>query len=259
MPFLEQDGLKYYQFENLQAVGIKHGIFSRHGGVSPAPWDSLNLGGSLGDSRDNVIENRRRIFSIFDLPVASIFDVWQVHSADIIHTQQARPLDGPHQKGDGILSKTPGLSLFMRFADCVPILLYDPVQKAAGIVHSGWQGTVKKIVTQAILALKDQYHSQSEDILGCIGPSIGPDHYIVGSDVVAQVQKSYQGRSQELLKVENGNTYFNLWQANQIQMEELGLKSIEVARICTACHVDDWYSHRQENGKTGRFGAIIAI
>lgn len=259
MPFNEKNGLKYFQFNNLADEGILHGIFCRHGGVSPAPWQSLNLGGSLGDSRENIIENRRRIFSIFNFPIESLFDVWQVHGADVICTTAPRPLDAPHQKADAILTDEMTITLFMRFADCVPILLFDPVKQVVGLVHAGWQGTVKKIVTAAIRTMEKQYACDTTDIICGIGPSIGPDHYEIGSDVAKQVQNVFSDRSEELLIKRDRKTYLDLWAANRIQLEELRVKSIEVSGICTACHIDDWYSHRQEHGRTGRFGAIISL
>ena len=259
MTFHEHHGLRYFQFDLFPAAEVVHGLFTRHGGVSPRPWESLNLGGTVGDERANVIENRRRIFEAVDRPVESIFDVWQVHSKDVVVTDRVRPLDEPHRKADAILTNQSDVTLFMRFADCVPILLYDPKQKAVGIVHAGWQGTVKKIAAESVCAMQKAYGSRPEDILAGIGPSIGPDHYEIQSDVESQVHAVFDGRAAEVLSRRHGASYLDLWTANRLTLEASGVKEIEVAAICTACAVADWYSHRGEAGRTGRYGALMAL
>ncbi len=259
MSFIQCDGLTYFVFESFQKLGIKHGVFSRLGGVSPSPWKSLNLGGTVGDSRQNVIENRKKIFDIFGRNVSSIYDVWQVHSDIVLSSNQPRPLDQPHEQGDAILTNQSQITLFMRFADCVPILLYDPVQHVVGIVHAGWQGTVKKIAAKTVEKMVETYRSDPKNILAGIGPSIGPDHYTIGEDVISQVKQSYNGHSNEILIGGSKSTKMNLWKANEIALKEAGVVQIEQANICTACDLQHWYSHRAEHGKTGRFGALITL
>jgi copper oxidase (laccase) domain-containing protein len=95
--------------------------------------------------------------------------------------------------------------------------------------------------------------------MAAIGPSIGADHYEVGPDVIAQVEQAFGADAKSLIDLRDGRTYLDLWGANRLQLEKSGLKQIEVAGLCTACHLDDWFSHRAEKGKTGRFGALIAL
>ncbi len=259
MAIVTPGALRYFSFESFPDKELQQGIFMRHGGVSPTPWVSLNTATTVGDSRDNIIENRRRIFSVLGRPVESIFDVWQVHGSQVICTEQPRPLDSPHQRADAIITDCPEITLFMRFADCVPIFLFDPVHKVVAIVHAGWKGTVDKIVSKSVAAMQARYHTQSADILAGIGPSIGPDHYEIGTDVARQVEAAFGQDAPEVLSRDEGRTKFNLWQANLINLRNSGVKEIELARICTACQTGDWYSHRAEHGKTGRFGAVLAI
>ncbi len=259
MTFSYCNGLKYYHFQSFDQKGIVHGFFSRQGGVSPEPWASLNLGGTNGDSRDHVIENRKRIFDCVGRKPESIFDVWQVHGTDVICAEHPRALDAEHQKADIIITNRPEVTLLMRFADCVPILLFDPIQHVVGLVHAGWMGTVKKAVSAAVMSMEEKFSCQPRNIHAGIGPSIGPDHYTIGDDVIQWVRRSFGNRADEILINSSNSTRFDLWRANEILIQEAGVEQIEVARICTACENDDWYSHRAEYGMTGRFGVLIAL
>lgn len=261
MAFVESDGLRAYQFELYQDCQIIQGIFTRQGGISPAPWASLNLGGTVGDERANVVENRRRIFEWAGRPVESIFDVWQVHGTTVVCTRDPRPLDGPHHPADAILTDRPEITLFMRFADCVPIFLHDPQRKVVGIVHAGWKGTVNKAVAAAVSAMRTEYACLPVDILAGIGPSISRSQYEVGTEVVEQVKHAFDDKPSQMLEENSGRTFLDLWEANRCSLEECGLipEHIQIAGICTAQNMQDWFSYRGEKGKTGRFGALIAL
>lgn len=258
MPFFHQNGLRYYTFE-IFPKNITQAVFTRQGGVSPHPWDSLNVGGSIGDDITHVRENRIRSFKALGRVPESIHDVWQVHSADVVYADEPRPLDTQYHKADIMLTDNPQVTLFMRFADCTPILLYDPKKQVVGTVHSGWLGTVRRATQAAIEAMQERYATNPTDILAAIGPAIGPDHYEVGEDVILQVRDAFGVQGGSLLEKHGKSIHFDLWKANRILLENAGVKQIETAGICTACHTDDWFSHRAEKGKTGRFGAMIAL
>jgi YfiH family protein len=147
----------------------------------------------------------------------------------------------------------------MRFADCVPILFHDPKKGVVGIAHAGWLGTVRGAAKTAVETMVSRYGSQPGDILAAIGPSIGPDHYEIGRDVIVQIQDCFGAQADGLLKTKKRRTYLDLWAANALQLRHAGVEKIELAEICTACHLDDWFSHRAEKGKTGRFGALIGL
>jgi polyphenol oxidase len=256
---VEAAGLSYYQFDIFPKGKIIQAIFTRNGGVSPSPWESLNQGGTTGDSRPRVVENRRLAFEIMGLQVSTIFDVWQIHGSKIVDAELPRDLDMPHEKADGIVTAKKGVTLFMRFADCVPILLFDPIKQVIAIIHAGWQGTVNHICATAVSHLQAKYGSTPGDILSGIGPSIGPDHYYVKDDVIARVQKSFPDDWHRLLMETDRGILLNLWEANKITLGNSGVQKVELANICTSCNLDDWYSHRAENGKTGRFGVLLAL
>jgi YfiH family protein len=258
MPFRQLGSLRIFEFETLSRPGLVHAIFTRQGGVSPAPWQSLNVGATVGDDRERVIENRRRAFAAVGREWGSLHDVWQVHSADIVLAGQPRG-DRPLVQADGLISATPAVTLFMRFADCVPILLFDPRKQAVGLVHAGWLGTVRRIASLAVRSMGSAFGSNPADILAGVGPSIGPDHYPVGEDVVLQVREAFGSEADRHLRREDGRVSFDLWTANQVVLEQAGIGSIEMAGVCTACHPEDWYSHRGDQGRTGRFGGLIAL
>ena len=257
MPFTEKDKLRYFQFNTIQ---VPHGIFTRHGGSSPEPWGSLNVGGTVGDDPVRVRSNRNLSLQVLDRQPTSVFDAWQVHGAESICAVTPRPDSEPTQKADIIFTDKPNLTLYMRFADCVPILMHDPKKNIIGIGHAGWMGTLRGVATAMVETAAQQYGSKPEDIIAGIGPSIGSDHYEVGTDVIEQAQQKFQGElDQVLIPQPNGRIHFDLWRANQLLLEKAGVSNIEIAGICTACNTQDWFSHRAEKGHTGRFGALIAL
>ncbi len=264
MPFHQPDRIRYYTFDLLDEAGVLNAAITRRGGVSPQPWDSLNVGGTVGDDPDRVLENRRRMFQALGRTIESLYDVWQVHGAEVVCASAPRRPDEEHRKADIILTDQPGVTLLMRFADCVPIFLFDPLKKVVGLVHAGWKGVVQQTAFFAIQAMQRSYGSSPANILAAIGPSIGPHHYEVGPEVVAQVQQTFGADASELLQPSlnqngGGRAYLDLWSANRLILQRAGVRRIEIAGICTACAVEDWYSHRAEHGRTGRFGALIAL
>jgi len=259
MGFQHRDGLRYYQFDLFQDQPIFHAVLTRQGGVSKPPYDSLNTGGTVGDDPEAVLENHKRIYNILDYPYDSRFDVWQVHGSRMMTAEAPRPIGEYHSKADGILTDKPGITLFMRFADCVPILLYDPIKKVIGIAHAGWQGTCLKIAKAAIAKMAERYGSRAEDILAGIGPSICWECYEVGEEVFRAFQKAFEHQTEALFHIKDGGLYLDLWKANQRLLKEAGVLQIQTADICTACHTQDWYSHRAEKGNTGRFGVLMAF
>lgn len=259
MPFHQPDLIRYYTFESLDDERIKHAVFTRRGGISPEPWASLNVGGLRGDDPERVYQNRVDSFHELRRDPESVYDVWQVHSQDVIWTTGPRPASVRHRKADAILTDRPEVTLFMRFGDCVPILLHDPTKKVVGVVHAGWMGTVKGIISETVETMQAVYRSHPGDILAAIGPSIAVHHYEVGQEVVDQVKEQFGTVANDLLLQEDGSTFFDLWQANRYLLENSGVTKIEISGICTACNLEDWFSHRGEKGETGRFGALIAL
>lgn len=254
------DELAYYQFEQWKDTpGLIHGVFTRLGGVSHAPWASLNLGASVGDDPQAVAHNAERFYGALGLHRSHACTVWQVHGAETVIATEARPDQRWLAQADAILTERPNLPLSMRFADCVPVLLYDPVHPAIGLVHAGWRGTMIDVVGTALQKMSTAFGTHPADVQAGIGPSIGPECYQVGTEVVEAARSAFGELEGLVHYAADGSAYLDLWAANRKALERAGVEQIEVSGLCTACHTDEFFSHRAEHGRTGRFGAVIAL
>lgn len=260
MPFQQPDRVRYLTFDSLTLKGLTHAVFTRIGGESRGYLSSLNVGLTVGDDPEIVARNRQHAFQALNRPTSTLSDSWLVHQDHVLIYDAPRPSDQQvPAKADIILTDNPAVTLFMRYADCVPILLYDPVKKAIGLAHAGWQGTVLKVAQSAVAAMQSRYGTHPADLLAAIGPSISPQRYQVGPEVVQQVNQAFGADAPALLPQYGDATHFDLWAANQLTLEQAGLQQVELAGICTADNTADWFSHRAEQGKTGRFGVLLAL
>lgn len=260
MQRIVNSGPVYYRFEQwLAATPPTHGIFTRLGGVSAKPWDSLNVGSTVGDDPADVMRNKQLMIEALGLDPGQTCTVWQVHGNTTLVMNEPSMNGSVLQQADGMVTDKPGLALVMRFADCVPLLFYDPVKQVIGMAHAGWRGTVAGAGPSVIRKMQEVYGSKPSDIEAAIGPSIGPDYYQVGAEVVEAVRKAFGVIDNLVIHATDGSAYLNLWEANRIALLECGVGKIEVAGICTASNTAEFYSHRAERGRTGRFGAVMAL
>jgi hypothetical protein len=252
------DGLQFYQAAEWAAV--KHGIFTRHGGVSAAPWGTLNLGGTVGDSVAAVRTNHELLYAALGMNQRRVVTTWQVHSADVVIATQ--PVRGRRwlAQADALVTDRPDTPLVMRFADCTPLLFFDPVQGAIGMAHAGWRGTVQGVAAHTVKTMQQAYGSQPRDIQVIIGPSISPQCFQVGEEVVSALYERFGTLDGLMTRNPHDQTaYVDLWAANKLDLQRLGVEQIEIMGICTMQQTADFFSHRGEKGKTGRFGAAIAL
>ncbi len=259
MPWAQQGAVRWWEDEVLAGLGVRHGFFTRHGGVSPRPWASLNVGGSVGDDPARVAENRRRAFAALGLDPRSRYDAWQVHGAHAVRAEAPRRPTMPQLKADILLTRNPRVTLSMTFADCVPVVLYDPRRRALALVHAGWRGTVAGAASAAVRALAQAYGSRPRDLVAVIGPSIGPADYEVGEAVVTAVRAAFGDAADRFLPRVDGRWHFDLWAANAWQLHRAGVTQVRVVGLSTAAHTADWFSHRAEQGRTGRFAVLAAL
>lgn len=251
------DGIVRYGFPALEGVGVAHGALTRLGGVSQGPFATLNLGHTVGDDLAAVEENHRRVFAALEIGRDQVVSPYQVHGAAVRWVDEAHA--GTVQEAtDGLLTATPGIVLFFRFADCVPVLLFDPVRRVVGLAHAGWRGAANGVVAAAVAAFSRHAGSRPGDLWAGIGPAIGPCCYCVGSDVAVSVAHACPPESQ-VVRQEGKGLYLDLPGAVQAQLLAAGVGQVETSGLCTSCRSDEWFSHRASRGRTGRFGVFIML
>jgi YfiH family protein len=164
---------------------------------------------------------------------------------------------------DGLITNVPGLVLTTYYADCVPLYFIDPVKRAIGLSHSGWRGTVQKMVAVTLQRMQETYGCDLADLYAAIGPSICQDCYEVSEDVIEAFRENYKEQYWPGLfyKKENGRYQLNLWEANRIVLMEAGIRPerISLPNLCTCCNPEFLFSHRASKGKRGNLAAFLAI
>jgi YfiH family protein len=259
---------------------LVHGFSARPGGVSELQGEKvLNLGFAEWDSKENVLENRRRFQSALGADHLTLITLRQIHS-DVVQLIEA-PLAEPC-RGDASVTNHEGLLLAVQTADCVPILLVDPKKRAVAAVHAGWRGTLQRIVTKTIGTMHMQFGTKPADLLAAIGPSIGGCCYEVGTEVAVEFKSQFPNASDWFDELRTGDepnplqwlnmsppghqpppkkVLLDLRKANCAQLLVAGLRpqNIIVSDLCTACRRDLLFSYRKEGAKTGRLMAVIGI
>jgi YfiH family protein len=252
------NGLVLYRFEGLgEATGVSHAVLTRIGGVSQPPYASLNLCRKPGEDPAAVQENLRRVLAVLGLEPGQFVRPYQVHGSRVAVVGRA-DLGAILPDTDGLVTAEPGVPLFMCFGDCTPILFFDPVRRAAGMAHAGWRGVVVGVVAATVRTMVERLGCDPADLWAGIGPTIGPCCYAVGPEVVAGVEGACPPGS-SLVHHVNGQMYLDLPAAVQAQLRAAGVGRVEDAGLCTACHVDEFFSHRAEHGRTGRFGVVMEL
>lgn len=268
MKRIESNNVVWFAFDHLSKfTHLKHFVSSRHGGESTGVYSSLNIGLGTVDDREIVLKNRKLLADSVEIPLESFVMQNQVHESHIQIVTNAMKGSGVYLKDsaikatDAMITAEKGICLFAMAADCVPVLLYDPVKEVIASVHAGWRGTFKKIVEKTIQKMIAVYGCNPSDILAGIGPSIGPCCYIVGSEVRNEIYKAYGYTKGFLSEIGYGQYTLDLWYANRLQCITSGIlhSHIEDSHLCTYCHSDDFYSSRFDHGLTGRFGAGIIL
>ncbi len=239
-------------------------ITTREGGVSEGEFATLNFRMHCADTEENKKENVRRICMAFGTEPEKIVTTTQEHTTEVKRVGKAdggigfvRPR---FQEGvDGLVTNDEGVTLFTFFADCVPVLLFDPVKKAAGAVHSGWRGTVGKISAVAVHKMAVEFGSDPRDIHAVIGPHIGPCCFQVDRPVFDEFLSAFPSLGGCLREEKDGKYYIDLSRAITKTLRAAGVEHIENMEMCTVCRSDEFFSHRKTGGKRGCFAALIRI
>ncbi|MDP4108548.1 MAG: peptidoglycan editing factor PgeF [Bacillota bacterium] len=245
--------------------GLKHLFTSRAGGVSSGHLSSLNLGFSLGDERENVMENYRRVCAVLGVPLESIVPARQVHGDTVKTVTEADtgvfPPDRQRPGCDSLVTAEKGITLAVFYADCTAALFFDPKQRVIAAAHAGWRGTALKTYEKTVLAMRDRFGSRPEDMLAALSPSIGPCCYETDADVPEALCSALGSRAGGYIKKCGQKWRVDLPGLNRMILESAGLSGgrIEDSGCCTGCMQELFWSNRKTGGKRGVSGAFITM
>jgi hypothetical protein len=228
-----------------------HGFTTRDGGVSPAPWDAMNLGGAVGDEPERVAANWDRLRAAVGLRFARAH---QVHGDRVVVASEPHE---PREEADAIATRAAGVAACVSVADCVPVLIADPRSGAVAAVHAGWRGSLAGIAGRAVAALAQQFDARPEELLAAIGPSIGPCCYEVDPELAERFRAAF---GPAVANSSPAQPRLDLWMANERALRAAGLpaRRVEVLSRCTSCEPERFFSHRRDRGRTGRQVGFIA-
>lgn len=255
-PLLEESGL------------VSHGFSTRLGGVSRAPYDTMNLSFTRGDNQEAVMENYRRIAAALDCSVDRMVLTHQTHTVTVRRVTQEDAGKGiikerDYTDVDGLITNEPELTLVVFGADCVPLYFLDPVNKAIGLAHSGWRGTLNRMGAATLAAMTREYGTDPAEVIACIGPSICRSCYEVGEEVAEKFWSAFGSSAKKELMEENGNGKYqlDLWAANRRVLLDAGIKEtkLQITDLCTCCNPELFFSHRRCGEKRGNLAAFLAL
>lgn len=252
-------------FQKIQSVTAA--ISTRIGGVSLPPYRALNLAYHVGDAPKAIAENRRRYCDALGIDINSLVVTQQVHGSSIAVVDSSQAGCGAHSHEDAIpdmdamITTSRCVVLAVLTADCVPVLIVDPVGKAIGVAHAGWRGTLSLIAARTILEMRDTFGTKPADCLITLGPAICSCCYTVGKDIISQFHHTF---GPEPCIARNK---LDLHRAVEIQLIDAGVEKHNISSMearhavpaCTACNLAMFYSHRAEGGRTGRMMSVIKL
>lgn len=261
--------IEYLTFPLLEDTGMVRHLFStRKGGVSKGMFSSMNLSYSRGDVKESVDENFRRMAEIFEAVPENIVCSKQTHTTNVKRVTKADMGKGvicqtDYDDVDGLITNVPGVILSTSYADCVPLYFVDTQNKAIGLSHSGWRGTVARMGKVTLEAMAVEFGTKPEHVVAAVGPSICKDCYEVSEDVALEFKKNFPDSYHTFLfkGKEEGKYQLDLWMANKRVLTDAGVleENIAVTDLCTCCNSEYLYSHRASNGKRGALAAMMEL
>lgn len=263
-----EQSLPLLHYPLLENTGIvEHCFTTRLGGVSEGVCASLNLSFSRGDNPIAVMENYRRVAEAFGKTTEDFVCTDQTHTTTVLKVGKDEKGYGvtkerPYTDVDGLITNEPGVVLSTFYADCVPLYFVDPVNKAIGLSHSGWRGTVGRMGQKTLEAMKEAFGTNPKDVYAAIGPSICQECYEISEDVAEHFYEEFNGHGDEILiNKGNGKYQLDLWKTNEIVMLEAGIlpEHLAVTNVCTCCNAEVLFSHRASQGKRGNLAAFLML
>lgn len=257
-------GLIYLTADSLSRPGLAHAFTTRAGGVSRGIWSSLNLGMHRGDDYGSVLENYRIICSAIGVDEKRTVFSKQVHRDDVKIVAEADAGYGLFREtdyeADALVTDVPGMTLVVFSADCIPVLLFDPVRRCIGAAHAGWRGTALGTAVRAAEKMCLLYGSRPKDIIAAIGPGVGKCCYETDGDVPEALIKAHGADAEPFIeKREDGKWHVDLKGVNAQILCSFGLTDISVCDRCTRCENDLFWSHRVAGTARGSQAAMICL
>jgi YfiH family protein len=256
----EDRGVEYLLSPLLGECGfLRHAFSTRRGGVSEAPFRSLNLGKAQGEDPESVGENRRRFFEVAGMRPRNVAEVRQVHGADVVEADEI-PGDGDIQ-ADGIMTDEPGVFVAVQTADCVPVLLADPVNRAVAAVHAGRRGTEEGVLENAVRRMRERYSTEAKNLAASLGPGISGQCYEVGAECIPPFRRRYPDWRDICMQVSGEKWLLDLPKAVNLQLRSAGVpgERIDAAPFCTFSEAARFFSYRRDGEPTGRLLSVIGI
>ncbi len=263
----EKDGVVFITFPKLIKAGVVHGFSTRLGGVSKGHLGSMNLSFTRGDDSEKVQENYRRIAAAIGFCHEDLVLSSQIHETKIRLVEGKDKGDGikrPTKPGiDALVTKEKGVPMSTSYADCVPLVFYDPVKEIAAMAHAGWRGTVAQIGRKTVEYMQDNFDTNPADVIAVIGPSICRDCYEVSEDVILEFEKIFDENEMDQIRDIKGNGKYqlDLWKANELILRKAGIKkeNMDITDLCTCCNCEYLFSHRASHGKRGNLNCFITL
>ncbi|RWB67389.1 MAG: peptidoglycan editing factor PgeF [Mesorhizobium sp.] len=225
-----------------KAQGMRHGYFTRIGGVSDGIYRGLNIGTGSSDDQTLVAENRRRVADWMGVPADHLLTAHQIHSPDVVVARE--PFAGPRPKADAIVTDRPGIAIGASTADCGPVLFADAEARVVGAAHAGWKGAFTGVLENTVAAMEG-LGARRERIVAVLGPSIGPDNYEVGPEFVARFVEAEPGNERYFRPSRTvGHSMFDLNQYTVDRLRNAGVTAEGLGR-CTYAEEDLFYSYRR--------------
>jgi len=248
-------GLPYFEIPQITKIAwIHHGFLTRLGGVSKAPYESLNLSASYGDREENVQKNKQRVAEIFEFDPKRLILLNQLHQDKILLIREPLEPVPFSLEYDAMITDVPNTYLGVLTADCIPIFMIDRVKKVIAAIHAGRQGTALSITSKVLRRMKEEFGCLSKDLIFGMGASIGSCCYEIDEKVFVPEWKPFSTSKG------NGKWMVDLARINIFQLEKEGIRKEQIFKIdlCTSCHTDLLFSYRKE-GQTGRQISFIGI
>lgn len=268
MNIINRKGIEFLQFKSFPKENLFHFTTTIKGGVSEDNYATFNLGRYSGDDIEHITENRQRLADMLNIDEENIYVPYQTHGDKILIIDEKLLSQTDLEKSkllngiDALITDQKNICIGITTADCVPVLLFDPIKNILAAIHAGWKGTVQYIAAKTAYRMVNDFHCKPEDIVAGIAPSISPEYFEVGDEVFdAFAQAGFDMDEISFRNADTGKYHIDLWEANRVQLVESGIliNNIKLSNLCTYRESELFFSARRQTIHSGRMitGGIL--